>query len=225
MKRWIGGLAAGCALAVAALCLVAVLRPAGGGKVSRAGEAYVGNVAAVIAPANMTNRAGARGANGQVQIYVAMLAGARAEGLDVTNVARQAVGLAGYRGEVAAVTLDRVLLNFRRADGMGCLGPEGLAEMEQGKAPTITKGPATNDQLSVDHVVPLKLAPELDKVVANLELLPGRTNSAKGKRVWDRQLGDARKMHRAGLLGDASLRRVEEAAAATEAAAKKGGGK
>jgi len=46
--------------------------------------------------------------------------------------------------------------------------------MRRGKAPTVMKGPYKGDQLSVDHIIPHAAVPELDNVIANLELMPLR---------------------------------------------------
>ena len=42
--------------------------------------------------------------------------------------------------------------------------------------------------------------PELDNVIANLELMPSRMNSAKRDRIGSRQRDMAKKLHQAGLL-------------------------
>ena len=71
-----------------------------------------------------------------------------------------------------------MLRNLTIAQRLGCLGSEGLAEMRRGRSPTITLGPYAGDQLSVDHIIPFAVAPQLDKVIANLELMPLKLNIA-----------------------------------------------
>jgi hypothetical protein len=56
------------------------------------------------------------------------------------------------------------------------------------------------DQLSVDHIIPRAACPELDNVIANLELMPLRANESKNAKVGPRQLQKAEELHRAGLL-------------------------
>ncbi len=46
-------------------------------------------------------------------------------------------------------------------------------------APKVMKGPYKGDELSVDHIIPRAVVPELDNVIANLELLPLRMNESK----------------------------------------------
>jgi len=72
----------------------------------------------------------------------------------------------------------------------------------------VTKGPYKGDQLSVDHIIPRAVVPELDNVIANLELMPSRMNSAKRDRIGSRQKALAQKLHRAGLLSKEQLREV-----------------
>ena len=102
--------------------------------------------------------------------------------------------------------------NLDIAEKLGCLDAEGLAEMRKGRAPTVRRGPYIGDQLSVDHIIPRAVVPELDNVIANLELMPLRMNESKNDRVGVRQLDLARKFNKAGLLSDAGLKAVESAA-------------
>jgi len=72
--------------------------------------------------------------------------------------------------------------------------------MRHGKSPTIRKGRYTGDQLSVDHIIPLAVMPQLDKGIANLELLPQRLNSSKKDKMGARQRALPKELRRAGLL-------------------------
>jgi hypothetical protein len=47
-----------------------------------------------------------------------------------------------------------------------------LKSVECRQAPTIRRGPYKGDQLSVHHIIPRAVAPELDHIIANLELMP-----------------------------------------------------
>jgi len=73
---------------------------------------------------------------------------------------------------------------------------------------TIGRGPYKDDGLSVDHIIPRAAAPELDKVVANLELVPLRMSEGKRDNIGDRQRALARQLHAAGLLGESGLAAV-----------------
>jgi len=156
---------------------------------------------------------GARGANPRVQKTVYWLAAARQDKQDITNLLTTAIARAGYTNALAAqLTQDALLRNLDIAEKLGALDAEGLAEMRRGKAPTVQKGPYKDDQLSVDHIIPRAVCPELDNVIANLELMPSRMNSAKRDRVGDRQLYLAKEFHRASLLNAAGLLKVLAAA-------------
>jgi hypothetical protein len=54
--------------------------------------------------------------------------------------------------------------------------------------------------LSVDHIIPFSVAPQLDHVIANLELMPLRLNMGKKDRMTDRQHALAARLRRAGLF-------------------------
>ena len=93
-----------------------------------------------------------------------------------------------------------MLRNLTIAQRLACLGPEGLAKMRRGRSPTITLGPYAGDQLSVDHIIPFAVAPQLDKVIANLELMPSSMNMGKSSNMGDRQQALAEQLRSAGLL-------------------------
>ena len=67
--------------------------------------------------------------------------------------------------------------------------------MHRGKSPTVKKGPYKGQELSVDHIVPRAVVPELDNVIANLELLPMRLNESKNDKIGDRQKSHAKRFY------------------------------
>ena len=85
----------------------------------------------------------------------------------------------------------------------------GLAEMRKGKSPTVRKGPYKGDELSVDHIIPKAVCPDLDKVIANLELMPLRKNESKNAKIGSRQKSLAKQFREAGLLSTSGLNEVE----------------
>jgi hypothetical protein len=64
----------------------------------------------------------------------------------------------------------------------------GVFAPHSGKSPTAQKGPYKGQELSVDHIIPRTVVPELDNVIANLELLPLRLNESKNAKIGDRQI-------------------------------------
>ena len=171
---------------------------------------YAQYIASLIDPAKLATL-GKRGANTRVQKAVYWLAAARKEGEKPATVLDRAVTLAGYKSTAATLTKDALLRNLDIAEKLGCLNDEGLAEMRRGRAATVMKGPYTGDQLSVDHIVPRAVVPELDNVIANLELMPLRMNESKKAKIGDRQRDMARKFYQAGVLSKKGLEAVEAA--------------
>jgi hypothetical protein len=155
-------------------------------------------VAALIDPIKLATLA-KRGANPRVQKYVAQLHEAQLAGHDPRRVATEAVSLVGMQGDAAALTVDAMLRNLTIAERLGCLNPAGLHDMRRGQSPTITLGPYAGDPLSVDHIIPFSVAPSLDKVIANLELMPLRMNIGKKDKTGERQRALALRLRNAGL--------------------------
>ena len=171
---------------------------------------YVARISSLIEPAKLATM-GKRAANPRVQKYVAQLEEARLAGNNPTNVANEAVTKSGMTGAGAKLTSDAMLRNLTIADRLGCLDVEGLSEMRKGNAPTVRRGPYAGDQLSVDHIIPRAVVPELDNVIANLELMPLRMNESKNDKVGARQLALGKELHVARLLSKAGLTSLEAA--------------
>jgi len=154
-----------------------------------------------------------RGANPRVQKCVYWLACAQREKTNLTNLLDTATARAGYTNILAArLTREALLRNLDIAEKLGCLDAAGLSEMRKGNSPTIRNGPYADQELSVDHIIPRAVCVELDDVMANLELLPQRLNSAKGARVSDRQVALAKNLEQAGLLTRDSVQKIQSAA-------------
>lgn len=161
---------------------------------------YADRIAPLIDPAKLATL-GPRGANPRVQKYTYWLEMARRDKVQpgkVIDLALRSVGMTN--AQAAELTKAAMLRNLKIADRLGCLDAEGMEEMRHGKAATVRRGPYAGDQLSVDHIVPLVVVPELDNVIANLELMPQRMNSKKNSKVGQRQRDLAEKLYRAGLL-------------------------
>ena len=153
---------------------------------------------------------GERGANPRVQKITYWLATARAEGHDPGTVADAALARFGWKGTPKGeLTKAAMIRNVTIAERLGCLDPAGLADMKRGQSPTIQRGPYAGDELSVDHIIPRAVVPELDNVIANLELMPLRMNRAKGAGIGDRQRDMARRFKAAGLMTAEQAERVK----------------
>ena len=174
-------------------------------------EDYAARIAPLIDPAKLATL-GERRANPRVQKCVYWLEIARRDREEPAKVLDTAQRSLRIPKEPAKLTKDALLRNLTIAERLGCLDAAGLEEMKHGKAPTIRRGPYKGDELSVDHIIPRAVCPELDNVIANLELMPERMNSRKRDAVGKRQIALARSLHHAGLLTDTGLKKVLKAA-------------
>jgi len=152
-------------------------------------------------PAKITTLESDRAANPRIRKITYWLEVARQGGrLPETEMAAtmEAIGWGGtLKGQITAAAMAR---NRTIAERLGCLDAEGMELLRRGRAPTITRGPYSGEKLTVDHIIPRALAPTLDKVPANLELMPHSLNIRKGAKVGQRQIDLANKLQAAGIL-------------------------
>ena len=160
---------------------------------------YAERIAPLIDPAKLATLKD-RGANPRVQKCVYWLETARRDQVKPEKVLDAALRAVNVSGDIAKLTKAALLRNRRIAEQLGCLETAGLEEMKHGNAATVRLGPYKGDQLSVDHIIPRAVVPELDNVIANLELLPLRANERKNASIGQRQRDLAKKFHEAGLL-------------------------
>ena len=153
-----------------------------------------------------------RGANQRVQKITAILWKAKQAGQDPAKVAESAVGLIGWantpKGQLTAAAMVR---NLSIAEKLGATTPQDIDDMSKGKTGDVRNGPYAGQLLSVDHIIPRAVAPELDNVIANLELMPLSMNMSKNDKVTSRQVDFAKKMNAAGLLSEEGLNAVLQA--------------
>lgn len=162
----------------------------------------------LIDPAKLATL-GDRGANPRIQKITSILWEAKLQGHDPAVVAGNAVKLIGWegtpKGELTAAAMVRNVVILER---LGSTTEEDIHAMKRGKAPIVRRGPYVGEIVSVDHIIPRSVAPSLDNVIANLELMPLSVNQRKGNKVGDRQASLAKALHKAGLLTDVGLRGI-----------------
>jgi hypothetical protein len=147
-----------------------------------------------------------RGANPRIQKITAILWIAKTQGKNPEEITLAAVKTIGWGGSLKGeLTAAAILRNLDIAEKLGATTPEDIAAMKRGNAATVRKGSYIGDILSVDHVIPRAVVPELDNVICNLELMPLRLNQSKGDAIGDRQRDLARKLYAAGLLAKPEL--------------------
>jgi len=182
---------------IATLLLVALcaLTPVLGQSVERTA------LIALCDPAKIASLQSDRGANPRIRKIAYWLEVARLNGNspDAEMAATmEAIGWGGtLKGQLTAAAMAR---NRTIAERLGCLDDVNMELLRRGKAPTITRGPYAGEKLTVDHIIPRAVAPALDKVLANLELMPHSLNIRKGAKVGQRQLDLANKLLAAGVL-------------------------
>jgi len=138
-----------------------------------------------------------------------MLENAKRDGYSVSLIASNAVRLAHYTNVLLALTTyNQLRVNHQIADRFGVFDEVGLNDMRRGRLPTITRGPHKGDELSVDHIVPYAVVPELDNVIANLELMPLKLNKEKNSQMGKRQRDVAKRFCAAGLLTTKRLNEI-----------------
>lgn len=152
-------------------------------------------------PAKIATLESDRAANPRVRKIAYWLEIGRREGRSPETemaAAMDAVGWGGtLKGQLTAAAMAR---NRTIAERLGCLDDVNMELLRRGRAPTITRGPYAGEKLTVDHIIPRAVAPLLDKVLANLELMPHSLNIRKGAKIGQRQVDLANKLQAAGLL-------------------------
>jgi hypothetical protein len=162
-------------------------------------------IAALIDPAKLATLK-IRGANPRILKIVAILYAAKTSGKNPVEIVNGAVVQIGwqdtYKGRLTAAA---ILQNLEILEELGSTTSEDIAEMRKGQSPIVRKGPSTGDIVSVDHLIPVRAAPELSNVIANLELLPLKLNQSKGDSIGPRQRDLAKQLHAGGLLKNPKL--------------------
>jgi hypothetical protein len=165
-------------------------------------------IQSLIEPAKLATL-GERGANPRIQKITVILWQAKQDGQDPAKVAEKAVNLIGWGStEKGRLTAAAMVRNLTILERLGGTTPGDLDDLRRGKTAEVRRGPYAGEIISVDHIIPRAVAPELDNVIANLELMPLSLNKEKKDKVGDRQVSLARQLHAAGLLSADGLQRV-----------------
>jgi hypothetical protein len=152
-------------------------------------------------PAKIATLQSDRAANPRIRKIAYWLEVARQDGREPEAEMVAALNAHGWRGTLKAqLTAAAMARNRTIAERLGCLDAEGMELLRRGRAPTIKRGPYAGEKLTVDHIIPRAVAPNLDKVLANLELMPHSLNIRKGAKIGQRQIDLANKLQATGLL-------------------------
>jgi hypothetical protein len=163
-------------------------------------------LAPLIDPAKLATL-GERGANPRIQKAVAILLAAKSNGQNPERIVADSITRIGWadtmKGELTAESL---LRNVTIAERLGTTTPTDIETMRKGNCGTVRNGPYAGEPLSVDHIIPRSIAPELDNVIANLELMPLTLNKRKQDKIGERQIALGRKFKEAGLVKSLEIR-------------------
>ena len=83
--------------------------------------------------------------------------------------------------------------------------------MSEGKSPIVGAAPDAGEKIEVDHIVPRSLAPDLDNLMINLEMLPHTLNWEKSNKITERAYSMAKRFFETGVMMPESWQTVEEA--------------
>ena len=168
-------------------------------------------LAPLIDPDKLDTLTGKRAATPRLRKACYWLNQAHLEDLDPQSVIDEAHHAAQPRNFARESEQKAALLrNLTILERLGCLGSEGLEKLRRGRAPTITKGPYTGELVTVDHIIPRSVCPELDNAIFNLEFLPDTLNKRKSAKVGERQISLAQRWHESGLLSAEGLKVTQE---------------
>ena len=160
-------------------------------------------------PAKIATLKSDRAANPRVRKIAYWLEVARQQGRDPKAEMDAVMTQLGWGGTAKGeLTAEAMARNRTIAERLGCLDPEGMELLRRGVSPIVKRGPYEGEKLTVDHIIPRAVAPSLDLVLANLELMPNSLNLRKGAKIGQRQIDLANKLHAAGLLSDMDRQRV-----------------
>ncbi len=182
-----------------------IVRPAA----KAAAMAESAQVAALIDPAKLATLR-ERGANPRILKITAILYVAKESGKNPETIVNGAVEKIGWGGtDKGKLTADAMIRNLAILENLGSTTSEDIAELRRGRCPTVRRGPSAGDIVSVDHIIPRAAVPELDCVIANLELMPLKLNQSKNDSIGPRQRDLARQFQAAGLLPENSFRQLK----------------
>jgi len=179
------------------------------------GEKFTERAVTVIAPLVeyrlIYNEGRDREANDILLKTVAALVKAENAGADLIDVLRRAERVNNTPVNYSDLLTESLLRNVKIARELGLETPENLVRMSEGKSPIVEFGPYAGEPAEVDHIVPRSLAPDLDNLLINLELMPRTLNRRKSNKVTERAEQMAKRFFYAGVMMSESFDAVTKA--------------
>lgn len=151
-----------------------------------------------------------RGANERIRKLIYEIEASKLQGVDAKKALTEALKRNDYTGFEHKLTLNNVYGNWHSLKTFvpDALSPENMARMKDGKAPT-TEVRGIKQTLEVDHIVPVKVAPELGTKLHNLRLLAQTVNGSIQDRVPAAAMIRAQDLKAAGMMSDSSYKNLQ----------------
>ncbi|MDA7921301.1 hypothetical protein N9B73_06045 [Verrucomicrobiales bacterium] len=168
-------------------------------------------IAPIVAYRDIYESGRSREANDLLLRAVALLIKAENEGGDPREILRVAERINNTPVNYSDLLTDSMLRNIKIARELKLDTPANLELMSEGKSPIVGSGPYTGEKIEVDHIVPRSLAPDLDNLLINLEMMPMTLNRRKSNKVTERAAAMAKRFYEAGVMTPDSFERVMKA--------------
>tara|TARA_R110002096_G_scaffold239769_1_gene431556 strand:+ start:207 stop:827 length:621 start_codon:yes stop_codon:yes gene_type:complete len=168
-------------------------------------------IAPLVAYRDIYESGRSREANDLLLLAVAVLIEAENEGADPSEILRHAERINDTPVNYSDLLTESLLRNIKIARELELDTPENLELMSEGRSPIVGTGPYAGEKIEVDHIVPRSLAPDLDNLLINLEMMPMTLNRRKSNKVTQRAAQMAQKFYDAGVMLPSSFERVMEA--------------
>ena len=141
-----------------------------------------------------------REANDVLLKTVAAMIEADNDGVAIPEVLRRAERINDTPVNYSDLLTESLLRNLKIARELALDTPENVERMKEGKSPIVGTGPYAGEKAEVDHIIPRSLAPDLDNLLINLELMPMTLNRRKSDKVTERAAQMAKKFFEAGVM-------------------------
>lgn len=165
----------------------------------KAEKETVSLIAPIVAYRDIYESGRSREANDLLLRAVALLIEAEGKGADPGEILRVAERLNNTPVNYSDLLTESMLRNMKIAGELKLDTSANLALMAEGKSPIVGAGPYAGEKIEVDHIVPCSLAPDLDNLLINLEMMPRTLNRKKSNKVTERAYSMARRFFEAGV--------------------------
>jgi len=177
----------------------------------KAEKETVSLIAPIVAYRDIYDTGRSREANDLLLMSVALLIEAEDKGADPGEILRVAERVNNTPVNYSDLLTESLLRNIKIARELELDTPTNLALMAEGKSPIVGAGPYAGEKIEVDHIVPRSLAPDLDNLLINLEMMPRTLNRKKSNKVTERAYSMAKRFFEAGVMTPESWETVESA--------------